>query len=253
MLVGHPLNLRKGMTTRDGRLARAVIIDRAGRLVSVNVGRPRPIDRSGQPTTTAIWKSPVVGRVEARGINLVGDEQADRAVHGGRDKAVYAYALEDTTWWEDELGHPLGPGAFGENLTVAGLALSDAVVGQRWTIGSAVLEVSEPRLPCWKLGARMGDAGFVRRFTAAGRSGTYLRIAEEGDIGAGDAVDVDSPPAHGVTVSDIWRIYHRDRRAAHTLLTVPELGESWRAWAREHARVGDRGSEEGRYNREFRE
>ncbi len=216
-----------------------------GTVVSVNVGRARPIDRNGQPTTTAIWKTPVTGRIAAQGVNLAGDEQADRAVHGGPDKAVYAYAAEDTAWWESELGRALGPGAFGENLTVEGLELRDAVVGQRWEVGTVVFEVSEPRLPCWKLGARMGDAGFVRRFTKAERPGTYLRIVKEGDVGAGDAIEVGPPPAHGVTVGDVWHVYHHDRRAAHTLLTVPELSESWRAWARGHA-VGDGGVGVGR-------
>ena len=206
-----------------------------GTVVSVNVGQARPIDRNGEATTTAIWKTPVTGRVAARGVNLVGDEQADRTVHGGYDKAVYAYAIEDTAWWEGELGRPLGAGAFGENLTVAGLDLSSMVVGQRWNVGTTTLEVSEPRLPCWKLGARMGDARFVRRFTIAARSGTYLRIVGEGDIGAGDPIEVELAPDHGVAVSDIWRVYHHDRRAASTLLSVPELGDSWRAWAADHA------------------
>ncbi len=233
------------MPIREAGLIRAVGVGR-GIVVSVNIGRAREIDRNGELATTAIWKAPVAGRIAARGVNLAGDEQADRAVHGGYDKAVYAYAAEDTAWWERELGHLLGPGAFGENLTVEGIDLGRAVVGQRWRVGSATLEVSEPRLPCWKLGGRMGDAGFVRRFTAAARSGTYLRIVEDGDVAAGDAIEVRAAPAHGVTVGDIWRIYHRDRRGADRLLSVPELGESWRAWAVEHAAVGGGGGGEGR-------
>jgi MOSC domain-containing protein YiiM len=188
-------------------------------VLSVNVGRPRPVDRDGKPATTAIWKTPVTGRVAARGVNLDGDGQADRAVHGGYDKAVYAYSVEDTRWWEAELGRTIGPGGFGENLTVEGLDLVASVVGERWDIGTAVLEVSEPRLPCWKL------------FTRAARPGTYLRIVEEGDIGAGDSVRVVSCPDHGFTVGDIWRVYHHDRGGAGALLGVPELGASWREWA----------------------
>jgi MOSC domain-containing protein YiiM len=199
--------------------------------VSVNVGRARGVERDGKPSTTAIWKSPVAGRVAARGVNLAGDEQADREVHGGYDKAVYAYAIEDTRWWMSELGRSIGPGGFGENLTVAGLGLVDSVVGERWDVGNAVLEVSEPRLPCWKLGLRMADSRFPQRFTRAARPGTYLRIVDEGDIGAGDDVRVTSRPDHGVTVGDIWRVYHRDRREAGSLLEVPELGASWREWA----------------------
>lgn len=202
-----------------------------GAVVSVNVGRTRPVERDGKPATTAIWKSPVTGRVRADGVNLEGDEQADREVHGGYDKAVYAYAIEDTRWWEHELGRGVGPGVFGENLTVEGLPLVASVVGERWSAGIAVLEVSEPRIPCWKLGLRMGDASFPRRFTRAGRPGTYLRIVEPGDIGAGDDVRVISRPDHGFTVGDIWRVYHRDRGDAASLLDVPQLGDSWRSWA----------------------
>jgi MOSC domain-containing protein YiiM len=202
-----------------------------GLVLSVNVGRPRPVERDGKPATTAIWKSPVAGRVAARGVNLDGDEQAYRAVHGGYDKAVYAYSVEDTRWWEAELSRAIGPGGFGENLTVEGLDLVASVVGERWDVGTAVLEVSEPRLPCWKLGLRMGDVSFPQRFTRAIRPGTYLRIVKEGDIGAGDAVRIGSRPGHGLTVGDIWRVYHRDRREAGALLEVPELGASWREWA----------------------
>ena len=208
------------------------VVDLAqGVVVSVNVGRSRPVERDGKPASTAIWKSPVKGRVAAHGVNLAGDEQADRAVHGGYDKAVYAYSIEDTRWWEAELGQAIGRGGFGENLTVEGLDLVASVVGERWHVGTAVLEVSEPRLPCWKLGLRMGDASFPQRFTRAARPGTYLRIVDAGDIGAGDAVRVASRPDHGFTIGDIWRVYHRDRRDAGVLLEVPELGESWRQWA----------------------
>ncbi|HMF05158.1 MAG TPA: MOSC domain-containing protein, partial [Acidimicrobiia bacterium] len=194
-----------------------------GAVVSVNVGRIRPVERDGKPATTAIWKTPVSGRVRAEGVNLSGDDQADRTVHGGYDKAVYAYAIEETCWWESELGRGVGPGGFGENLTLEGLPLVDSVVGERWTAGTAVLEVSEPRLPCWKLGLRMGDALFPRRFTRAARPGTYLRIVEAGDVGAGDDVRVVSRPDHGLTVGDIWRVYHRDHRDVASLLAVPQL------------------------------
>jgi MOSC domain-containing protein YiiM len=208
------------------------VVDLAeGVVLSVNVGRPRPVERDGKPASTAIWKSPVKGRVAARGVNLAGDGQADRAVHGGHDKAVYAYSIDDTRWWEAELGRTIGPGGFGENLTIEGLDLISSVVGERWDVGTSVLEVSEPRLPCWKLGLRIGDASFPQRFTRAARPGTYLRIIEEGDVGAGDAVRVVSRPDHGFTVGDIWRVYHRDRREAGALLGVPELGASWRHWA----------------------
>jgi MOSC domain-containing protein YiiM len=207
-----------------------------GVIVSVNVGRARVVERDGTPASTAIWKTPVSGRVRARGVNLGGDEQADREVHGGYDKAVYSYAIEDTRWWEEELGRRIGPGGFGENLTVQGLDLTEAVIGERWTAGTAGLEVSQPRLPCWKLGLRMADPRFPQRFTRAGRPGTYLRIVEPGDVGAGDKVRVVSRPDHGVTVGDVWRVYHHDRRNAAVLLDVPQLSDSWREWAETRAR-----------------
>ena len=218
------------MSRRGGPLECVVDLP-LGVVVSVNVGRARAVERDRKPASTAIWKSPVQGRVRAHGVNLDGDEQADRAVHGGYDKAVYAYSVEDTRRWEAELGRTIGPGGFGENFTVEGLDLVASVVGERWDVGTAVLEVSEPRLPCWKLGLRMGDGAFPRRFTRAARPGTYLRIVEEGDIGAGDSVRVVSRPDHGFTVGDIWRVYHHDRGGASALLEVPELGVSWREWA----------------------
>ena len=135
-----------------------------GTVVAVNVGVPRPVELGGRTIWTAIWKSPVEGRVPLRGVNLRGDDQADRSVHGGPDKAVYAYGAEDTEWWEAELGRSLGPGAFGENLTVRGLPVSEAVIGERWAAGSTLLEVAQPRLPCFKLGLRMGDPLFPKRF-----------------------------------------------------------------------------------------
>ena len=166
---------------------------------------PRPVELDGHTVWTAIWKSPVEGRVPLRGVNLRGDDQADRSAHGGPDKAVYAYGVEDTEWWEAELGRSLGPGAFGENLTVRGLPVSGAVIGERWSVGSTLLEVAQPRLPCFKLGLRMGDPRFLKRFAAAGRPGAYLRVIREGDIGAGDAIEVVSRPDHGVTSALVSR------------------------------------------------
>src|SRR4051812_33290251 len=168
-------------------------------LVSVNVGRPRQVGTGRRTASTAIWKAPVEGRVALRGVNLAGDDQADRTVHGGPDKAVYAYAAEETELWEAELGGPLGPGVFGENLTVRGMPVSEAVIGERWELGTALLEVAQPRMPCFKLGLRMGDPRFPKRFAAADRPGAYLRVVREGDIGAGDPIEVVSRPAHGVT------------------------------------------------------
>jgi MOSC domain-containing protein YiiM len=184
-----------------------------GRLISVNVGTPQLVDTGRRVVETAIWKTPVAGRVKVRGVNLDGDRQADLSVHGGPDKAVYAYAIEETRLWEEEMGRELGPGAFGENLTTEGVDVSGAVLGERWRIGTTLLEVVQPRLPCFKLGLRMEDPTMVRRFARASRPGAYFRIVEEGDLGAGDAIEVDiaGRPDHGVSVrlvSDAMLVDH---------------------------------------------
>src|SRR3954471_23397995 len=136
-----------------------------GKVLSVNVGFPREFEYHGRSARSAIWKSPVSGRVAARGVNLAGDDQADRQAHGGPDKALYAYALEDARWWEAREGRPFGYAEFGENLTTEGIEVNDALVGERWAIGSAIFEIAEPRVPCWRLGVRMNDPKFIQRFT----------------------------------------------------------------------------------------
>ena len=204
---------------------------------SVNVGPIRIVEWRGDRVATGIWKSPVAGRVSVQGVNVVGDDQADRTAHGGIDKAVYVYAREDYNWWAQQLGYELGPGAFGENLTVRGMSATDAVVGERWRIGSVLLEVSQPRLPCYKLGIRMNDAGFPRRFANAGRLGTYLRIVEPGALAAGDPIEVVHRPGHDLTVSDVAHIYLRDHRQVDRLLQVRELSEDWRRWACDRRRT----------------
>jgi MOSC domain-containing protein YiiM len=204
----------------------------AGTVEAVNVGVPRPVELDGHTVWTAIWKRPVEGRVPLRGVNLRGDDQADRTVHGGPDKAVYAYGAEDTEWWEAELGRPLGPGAFGENLTTRGLPVSGAVIGERWAVGSTLLEVAQPRLPCFKLGLRMGDPRFLKRFAAAARPGAYLRVIREGDLGAGDAIEVVSRPAHGVTSALVSRALLREPRLLEVAQQAPELPGELREWMR---------------------
>src|SRR5262249_43831792 len=146
-------------------------------------------------------------------------------------KAVYAYAGVDYAFWRSELGSDLEPGAFGENLTIDGLDVSHAVIGERWQIGSATFEVSQPRVPCYKLGIRVGDPEFPRRFAAAERPGAYLRIVHEGTVGAGDTVAIMHRPRHGLTVALVSRAYHTDRSLVPRLLEVPELSISWRDWA----------------------
>jgi MOSC domain-containing protein YiiM len=205
----------------------------AAELRAVNVGAVRVVRLGDRSIETAIWKHPVPGRVAVRGVNLDGDDQADRSVHGGPDKAVYAYAIEDTRWWEAGLGAELGPGAFGENLTVAGVDVTNARVGERWAVGSTLLEVRQPRLPCFKLGLRMGDPGFLRRFAEAGRPGAYLAIVESGDVGAGDAIEIVDRPDHEITVGLVAHAYLRDRARLPELLAADALPASWREWIEE--------------------
>ena len=202
-----------------------------GTVLSVNVGGVRPFDYNGRQAVSAIWKTPVAGRVVAQGVNLAGDDQADREAHGGPDKAVYAYAIEDTKWWESELGSELEPGQFGENLTVKGLDVTNALVGERWEIGTTVLEVSEPRVPCWRLGVRMEDSRFIRRFTEAGRPGSYLRIINEGELGSGDKICVVERPDHDLTIGDVFRIYAGARGEAGRILSTPQMSTAWQQWA----------------------
>lgn len=204
-----------------------------GRVLSVNVGTPRQFEFHGRPARSAIWKAPVIGRIAVRGVNLAGDDQADRKVHGGPDKAVYAYAVEDESWWEAQIGRPFACGEFGENLTTEGIEINGALIGEHWEVGSTILEVSEPRIPCWRLGVRMNDDQFPRRFTEAMRPGTYLRIILEGELGAGDAIRVIETPDSDLTVRDVFRIYTRDRHEVERLLTAPRMSESWKRWAAE--------------------
>jgi MOSC domain-containing protein YiiM len=172
-------------------------------VVSVNVGGPRVVDWFGRAVETAIFKEPVTGPIFAAGVNLAGDDQADRRVHGGPDKAIYSYALEDYDWWAAELGRTLAPGTFGENLTVRGIDLNAAAIGDRWRVGGALLEVAQPRQPCFKLGMRMGDASFVDRFEEARRPGAYLRIVEPGPITAGDEIVVEPAAPPVVRIGDL--------------------------------------------------
>jgi MOSC domain-containing protein YiiM len=202
-----------------------------GRVRSVNVGVPRTVRWHGRDVTSAIWKSPITGRHRVRGVNIDGDDQADRRVHGGETKSLYVYAAEDYRWWSERLGQDLEPGTFGENLTTTGIDPAAARVGERWAIGTAIVRVTEPRIPCFKLGIRMGDADFVDRFADAARPGTYLAIEQEGELGPGDDIVRLDRPADGITVGDIERTYHgrADRLAA--LVESPDLSVSWRAWA----------------------
>jgi MOSC domain-containing protein YiiM len=208
-----------------------------GRVVSVNVGTPRVVDWFGRRVTTAIWKEPVAGRVAVAGVNVVGDDQADRRVHGGPAMAVYAYAAEDYEWWSGELGVRLAPGTFGENLTLEGVDLHACSVGETWAVGTAQLRVTQPRFPCFKLGIRMGDAGFVDRFAAARRFGAYFAIEASGSVAAGDGARLLARPGPVLTIAEFIAA-HEDsdagllRRLADHVL-VPD---GWREHARKTLR-----------------
>jgi MOSC domain-containing protein YiiM len=177
-------------------------------VVSVNVGASRRLLIDGRERQTGIFKEPVAGRVPVRGVSVGDDVQMDRKNHGGPFQAVYLYAIEDYEWWSDELGYALLPGTFGENLTTRGIDLQSSLVGERWRIGTTQLEVTSPRIPCSTLATRMGEPGFVKRFAAAERFGAYAQIAEEGEVGKGDVLEVLATPNHGVTIVDVARAYY---------------------------------------------
>jgi MOSC domain-containing protein YiiM len=206
----------------------------SGHVLSVNTGRAAQLSvRRGRPVMSGIAKAARSGPAAVGPLGLDGDEQADLRVHGGPDKAVYAYAIEDTGWWESELGRPLAPGMFGENLTVEGVDVSGAVIGERWLVGSTELEVCQPRLPCFKLGLRFGDPLMVKRFALAQRPGAYLRVIEPGELAAGDKVEIADRPVHGIDVALVARALLGDdavlARAAQARALPPPLA----AWMRD--------------------
>jgi MOSC domain-containing protein YiiM len=178
------------------------------KIVSLNVGLPRALRVRDREVTTGIFKSPVPGPVMLRRLNLDGDRQADLENHGGRNKAVYAYPSEHYEFWRGELpGMDLPWGIFGENLTIEGLMEDAACIGDHFRIGEAVVAVSQPRIPCYKLGIRFGRDDIVKRFLASGRSGIYFSVVEEGMVKAGDAIERIHRNEHGISVAEINRAY----------------------------------------------
>ena len=180
------------------------------RVLSVNVGRPRDVESQGRIVQTSIWKSPKPGRVRVNWLNIEGDQQSDLSVHGGVDKAVYVYPGEHYAFWRSELPDMEIPwGAFGENLTIEGLLESEVRIGDRLEIGSAQFEVTQPRLPCFKLGIRFGSNNIIKRFLLAGRSGFYLAVLREGDIAAGDAIALEARNPGAQTIAEVAEEYLR--------------------------------------------
>lgn len=223
-------------------LARAPV-QLAMKIVSLNIGLPREVTWHGRIVTTGIFKSPVAGRVMMRKLNLDGDAQADLTVHGGEHKAVYCYPLEHYAYWKNELpGRDLPMGIFGENFTTEGLREDQVHLGDRFSVGSAEMIVTQPRLPCYKLGVRFGADDMVKRFLASARTGFYVAVTREGEVGAGDDIRLLSRDANGVPVSEITRLYVAKRFAPEDLgslrraMKVEALPESWKGYFRE--RVG---------------
>ena len=206
-----------------------------GVLVSVNVARPADVLHgpwTGRVGRSGIGKKPVDGPVVTGAEQLGGDTICDVRHHGGPDQAVYAYAGEDAAWWSDELGREVGPGMFGENFTTGDVDVTGAVIGQRWAIGTAVFEVSVPRIPCQTFAGFWQVPNLVKRFTAAGRPGAYLRIRTPGEVQAGQAIRIVHTPQHGVTIGETFRALTGDRTLASRLLEAPELPAQAHANAR---------------------
>lgn len=202
------------------------------RLLAVCVGLPRNVEWKGKPVMTGIFKQPVSERVRMRSLNIEGDRQADLTVHGGTEKAVYAYPSEHYPYWRQALPDEALPwGAFGENLTVEGLLETDVNIGDHFRIGSAEVMATQPRFPCFKLNLKFGRDDMVKRFLSSRLSGIYLSVVKEGDIAAGDAVELIHRDQHDITVADIVQIYMREanedliRRA----IEVPALAADLRS------------------------
>ena len=205
------------------------------KIISLNVGLPREVTWHGRIVTTGIFKEPVAGRVMMRKLNLDGDRQADLTVHGGEHKAVYCYPVEHYAYWKKELpGRDLPMGMFGENFTTEGMLENEVHLGDRFRIGSAEVIVTQPRLPCYKLGIRFGDDHMVQRFLASGRTGFYLAVTREGQVGAGDEISLISRDENKVPVSEIMRLYVSKRFAPGDLdslrrmMKVEALPEDWK-------------------------
>jgi MOSC domain-containing protein YiiM len=202
------------------------------KIISANVGLPREVIWKGRKVTTGIFKEPVEGAIKVRGFNLEGDQQADLTVHGGRDKAVYAYASEHYDYWRKELPEMSLPfGMFGENLTTEDLFETEVNIGDRLRIGTSLFEVTQPRMPCYKLALKFGRDDIIKRFLQSERSGIYFAVIEEGEIKAGDAIEFISRDENRVTVTDIARLYASEKGNLALLrraIQVPALPESWR-------------------------
>jgi len=202
------------------------------KLISVNVGLPREVTWKGKTVSTGIFKEPVSKRAMVRSLNLDGDGQADLTVHGGLDKAIYVYPFEHYDYWQTELPDTeFPPGIFGENFTIAGLREEEVNIGDRFAIGTVKLMVTQPRLPCYKLGIRFGRPDMVKRFLASRRTGFYFRVLQEGEVGAGDTLELVSRDDNNITVADITQLYvgkEDNLELLHRAAQLEALPKSWR-------------------------
>jgi MOSC domain-containing protein YiiM len=213
------------------------------KLISVNCGLPREVDWHGHAVMTSIYKKPVEGRIALRQLNLDGDGQSDLTVHGGEYKAVYCYPVQHYEYWKAALpGHELPPGIFGENFTIeSGPDEESAHIGDRFSVGSAEVVVTQPRLPCYKLGIRFGMDDMVKRFLASGRTGFYLAVTREGNVGAGDEIAFLGREPESIPVSAITRLYIAKNYNSEDLALLDRasrltaLPDSWKQWLYERA------------------
>jgi MOSC domain-containing protein YiiM len=218
------------------------------KLVSVNTGLPREVTWHGISVSTGIFKQPVEGRVMLRKLNLDGDRQADLSVHGGEFKAAYCYPVEHYAYWKTQLpGRDLPTAIFGENFTTGGLLEDSVHLGDQFALGSAVVAVTQPRLPCYKLGIRFQADDMVKRFLASGRTGFYLAVIREGEVGAGDQLEVTAGDPNAVAVSEITRLYvakrysHDDVASVQRAVRVAALPDSWKQYFQERLEKAGRG------------
>ena len=203
------------------------------KVVSVNV---TSVVHEGQWTgsegKTGIDKRGVLGRVAFAHEQVANDVIIDRNAHGGYDQAVYAYAREDADWWEREIGIEIDNGRFGENLTTQGIDVNTALIGEQWQIGSVILEVSQPRIPCRVFAGFWQRPTLIKEFMAAGRPGAYLRIIQEGEIGAGDTIEVIHLPKHAITIADLYAAKNGERSKIQEISMVSELSTKYQEWAK---------------------
>ena len=203
------------------------------RVLSINIASVvHEGDWTGSEGKTGIDKCPVSGPIVFAQEHVANDVIVDTQSHGGYDQAVYAYAREDADWWEREIGTSIDNGRFGENLTTLGIDVNAAVIGEQWEIGSVILEVSQPRIPCRVFAGFWQRPTLIKDFMAAGRPGTYLRIIQEGEITAGDSIKVIKVPEHGVTIADLYAAKNGERSKVREIAQVKELSTKYQEWAK---------------------